>query len=120
MSVTQLKDGRWLCLYPKGKDKTRPTTLKKYFGRGPGAEREAWEFNRALGLDERKVKSTPTITELADDYLDYKEARMTPVTYDNTIIRLDGVVLPFFGSMMAHSLTFEKLDSFISGRERKA
>jgi len=117
MSVTQLKDGRWICQYPKGKDKNRPTTNKKYFGRGPEAEKAAWEFNQSLGLVGRRTRHSPTITELSDDYLDHKENRMTISTYDNTCIRLEKSVLPFFGSMMAHSLTFAKLDEYISIRK---
>ena len=50
MSVSQLKDGRWVCQYTKGKNKENPNSNKKYFGRGQKAKNKALSYNASLGF----------------------------------------------------------------------
>ncbi len=117
MSVTQLKDGRWLCRYPKGKNPDKPGSNKSYFGRGEDAERAAWEFNASLGLGARRVRQSLTFTDLANEYLTAKQNSMTDSTYEDACIRLEKILNPYFGSSMAHNITFEKLDSYVNSRK---
>ena len=69
MSVHQLKDGRWIVRHGIGADPERPTTNKKYFGRGPEAQQAAWEFNLSLGLGKKITRTSPSFVELCNDYL---------------------------------------------------
>jgi len=118
MSVHQLKDGRWIVRYQKGKDKARPTTNKKYFGRGPEAERAAIEFNLSLGLGARKTTSSPTFTELCNSYLEAKANTMADSSYRNLYIKLERIIVPRIGNMQAHQIVPTVLDQYVAGRSR--
>lgn len=119
MSVHQLKDGRWLCQYPKGRDTTRPTTNKKYFGRGHKAEREAHSFNASLGLGKKGEKETPFFVELCNTYYVAKSATLAKSTYEANTNKLRQIILPRIGHRMAHSLTPAALDAYVAERAQK-
>lgn len=119
MSVTQLKDGRWLCRHPKGKNPKKPSSTKEYFGRGADAERNAWHFNDNLGLGKLKATTAATLTELSNEYLAAKEFSMTTSSYDSVCDILETVILPYLGSYMAHNITPAVLDSYIKKRRTK-
>lgn len=90
MSVTQLKDGRWLCRYPKGKNPENPNSTKKYFGRGLDAEQRAIAFDIALGLGKNTVNSGATFVELTNDYLRSKQhGGMAESTFDKACYKLE-------------------------------
>ncbi len=118
MSVHQLKDGRWLCRYPKGKDPDRPKTNKKYFGRGVDAERAAHEFNEMLGLEKKKVQRSPVFLELVNEYLSAKEHTIAKSTFTNFCIKMEGVISPRIGHIQVHKLTPAKMDEYVSERSK--
>lgn len=119
MSVEQLKDGRWLCRYPKGKDSDRPTTSKKYFGRGPEAEQAALEYNASMGLGIRKTRQSPTFTELANEYLTAKKHSLTNLGFEKICNRVGNTIIPFFGDVQAHNINYHLLDKFVAKRRKK-
>ena len=47
MSVSCLKDGRWVCRYV---DKATKKGKFEYFGRGLAAEKAAYDYDESLGL----------------------------------------------------------------------
>jgi integrase len=116
VSVTQLKDGRWLCRYPKGKNTAKPNSTKKYFGRGREGEQKAIAFNVALGLGEKATMQGVTFTELANDYLRAKEATLAPSTFSDTCRRLEKILLPYFGKDIAQTISQKQLDAYVSER----
>ncbi len=116
MSVHQLKDGRWVCRYPKGKDKSRPNSSTKYFGRDDDAEKAAWAFNSSIGLGTRKTASSPTFTELSNAYIDARKTSMAASTFENVVVKLEKTILPEIGSTMAHNITPARLDQYVQAR----
>lgn len=119
MSVEQLKDGRWVCRYPKGKNPEKSNGTKSYFGRGAQGEQKAWELNESLGLGKRKTTSAPTLTELANEYTTAKEFSMTPGSFEDVCQRLEAVILPYLGNYMAHNITHRVLDEYVKKRRTK-
>lgn len=47
MAVAKIKDGRWICYW---RDRQTKKLIRKYFGRGYGAEAAAKKFHNSLGL----------------------------------------------------------------------
>ena len=121
MSIHQLKDGRWVVRYPKGRDPERPTTNKRYFGRGQDAEAAAIAFNESLGLSGRKKqrRSSPTFTELCNAYLAAKVHTMAATSYDNLWTKLERIIVPAIGHLQAHAITHQVLDRYVSSRAGK-
>lgn len=119
MSVHQLKDGRWVCRHPPGKDAERPTATARYFGRGDAGRAAAEAFNLQIGLGRDTVKtSSPFFAELVDSYLDAKEASLAETTKDRLIVRMDGIILPDFGNAMAHDINPARLDAYVARRRK--
>jgi len=118
MSVHQLPDGRWLCRYPKGKDPSRPTTNKKYFGRSSDDKRQAAEFNDSLALGQGKAITTPVFADLAIEYMEAKRASLTSSSYAATMVKLEKTICPIIGNDQAHQLTPSKLDKYVSVRSK--
>lgn len=121
MSVHQLKDGRWIVQHQKGKDPDRPTANKKYFGRGPEAERAARDHDAALHADSRRKAASPPsprFVDLANEYLMAKKLTMTPVNWQLTVDKMRLVILPIIGQMMAHELTLQQIDTYADTRAR--
>ena len=61
MSVFQLKDGRWVCGFRKGRDPERPNSTRRSFGRGKQAKEAAEQFNnkyleRVVSCGSRRVE----------------------------------------------------------------
>jgi integrase len=117
MSVNQLKDGRWICQYEKGKDKLRPTTNKKYFGRGDEALHLALAYNDSLGLGKGNIAATsPIFSELTNAYLNARRTSMTASTYEAVSVKMEKTILPLIGCTMAHKLTPDYLDQYVLNR----
>ncbi|SDP70021.1 tyrosine-type recombinase/integrase [Desulforhopalus singaporensis] len=119
MSVHKLKDGRWICRYPKGKDLDRPNTNKKYFGRGPEAEAAAIEYNASLDLGHRIVQKSPLFVELVNTYMEAKEHSLAPSSFNNLAIKMNGVIIPELGQTMIHNINAARLDKYVSKRARQ-
>lgn len=115
MSVHQLKDGRWICHYEKGKDLDRPESTRRYFGRGLEAERNAREFDLALHYKPEKTYS-PLFIELANEYLEDRRMSMSRVGWDLAVEKLRRTILPLIGHEMAHSLTPQAITQYASTR----
>ena len=119
MSVHQLKDGRWLCRYPVGKDPDRPRSTTKYFGRGADGEKAANEFNAVLGLGiNRTVQRSPQFVELVNAYFAAKESTIAKSSFENLRIKMEGIILPELGAIQVHNITPEKLDQYVSKRSQ--
>lgn len=117
MSVEQLKDGRWLCRYPRGKDTDRPESTKRYFQRGVEGESQAIAYNESLGLGTRvKAQRSPLFSELINTYWMAKKHTMRPSTLKNfqTIVRAK--IAPALGQYQIHQITPERLDQYVSER----
>lgn len=118
MSIHQHPDGRWLVRYPKGKDSSRPSTNKKYFPRGDAGYQEAVAYNADLGLGPRKVKRSPLFVELVNEYLSSREHSLAKSSLDNLLIKMEGVILPRIGKLMAHTITPGQLDRYAADRAK--
>ncbi|KJR96711.1 MAG: hypothetical protein VR65_27045 [Desulfobulbaceae bacterium BRH_c16a] len=91
----------------------------KYFGRGPEAKREAEKSNLSLGLGSKIVQQeSPLFIELANSYLTAREHIMAKSSYENLCIKMEGVIFPELGQEMAHRLTPDRLDQYVSTRAR--
>ena len=121
MSVYQLKDGRWVCGYPKGRDPERPKSTVKYFGRGPEALRQAEAFNLKLGLGPKNrnvIRERRSFIELVNAYMLSKEHSMAASSFDVLRIRMEGVILPILGREAADNINGNMLDRYISIRAK--
>lgn len=118
MSVHRLKDGRWICKYAIGKNPANPHGTRTYFGRGGDGEIAAHALNNELGLGGRQVVSTPTFMELANAYFDARTGIIAKSTAARWGVRMDHVIIPEFGEMMAHEITPKALDQYVAKRSK--
>ncbi len=121
MSVHQLKDGRWVVRYRKGKNPSAPDSTAVYFGRGEDGRREAEALNNLLGfgLAMTSKQQSPTFVELLNQYHMAKDASLAATTIARLTVRMKGTILPEIGNLMAHELTAERLDRYVAGRRAK-
>jgi integrase len=115
MSVHCLPDGRWIC---KHREPGQPKSTKKYFGRGPAAERAANDFNDSLGLGVRRLVRTPLFYELAMAYSEAKAGIITATTAHRWGVAMAGTILPRIGHIMAHDITPAFLDGYVADRAK--
>ena len=117
MSVHQLPDGRWICKFPAGTIPGQPRKNKEYFGRGPDAERAAWQRNDELGLGAARGKpAAPIFFDLTRQYLDARRNAITKSTYESLILKLTRVILPALGELQVHEITPAVLDRYVAER----
>lgn len=116
MSVHQLKDGRYVCRYPKGKDPEKPESTAKYFGRGEEGRIAAHQFNESLGLSTRHLQNSPLFVELVNAYLNARKHQIAETTMSRMCVRMEGTILPAMGQSMAHSITHDFLDRYVATR----
>ncbi|MBU1568860.1 MAG: site-specific integrase [Proteobacteria bacterium] len=119
MSVYKMADGRWLVQHLKGKDPARPNANKKYFGRGEAGEKAAMEFNASLGLgagSSKRVQKSPQFVELVNAYIKARENIIAKSSLENLIIKMQGVILPALGDLMAHQISTTCLDDYVATR----
>jgi len=115
MSVHQLKDGRWICQYEKGKDRDRPESIRKYFGRGVGAEIKARAFDKMLHA-KKSAPTSPTFMQLAEEFYSAKQQVLAATTKDRWMVRMRGTVLPDLGACLAHEITPGRLEKYAADR----
>jgi len=116
MTVSQLKDGRWVCEYPRGRNPEAPDRKRSYFGRGPEAEAQAWALNARLGLgtSRQQPSACPTFAALAEQYMSASLAREG--SWERTYNRLAAVIVPLIGGMLANEVTETSLSRYILHR----
>ena len=117
MSVAQLKDGRWICRFPRGKDKANPNKICKYFGRGDEAELKAHEFNRHLGLGDNKESSEgKTFDECATIYLNAKINKISKKGFDTAFMHIHKHLSPFLGNLPIMRINDKLIDEYVNNR----
>ena len=121
MSVHQLKDGRWIVHYrdPAHRDKWK----REYFGRGLEAEQRARARNKELDLGPYTSR-TPregavTFRDLAESYLQAKQAHMAATSIEALWYKLSGVICPEIGETEALRLTAHRMDQYVAKRLRR-
>jgi integrase len=118
MAITKKPDGRWACVYyENGRQRWR------YFGRGLEAQAAARAFDdelKAAGrIRPQRRRSTafsPSVTELANAYLEAKRATLPPASQRALFHKLKSVILPIIGDHKAIRLTPAKVDSYVQKR----
>lgn len=116
MAVSRLPDGRWVVYY---NDKSSGRRIKEYFGRGIDAEKAARQRNDALGYGLRLPPSpihSPTVTELAQEYITARGATMAPASLLALSTKLAAVILRHLGHLRAAALTHARLDRYVAER----
>ncbi len=119
MSVHQLKDGRWICRHPKGKDPERPEAIARYFGRDEAGRQAAHAFNDALGFTTRQgcaKQHSPSFAELVNAYTLARKDTLARSSFENFCIKMEKIILPEIGDTMAHAITPTRLDAYVSAR----
>lgn len=119
MSVTKLKDGRWIVYYV---NPAPPPRLKReYFGRGASAQLAAEKRNTELHLQPRKTQkntsSGPLFMELAADYASFRD--FSPNSLQMLLIRLEANILPAIGNVPALKLSYIDMDRYVRLRRAK-
>jgi integrase len=118
MSVTQKTDGRWaVVFYENGRQRW------KYFGRGIEAEAAARQFDAELKKSgsigpykKRSAVFSPRLDELAEAYLESKNATLPRASQRNLIYKLSSVILPALGHIQAMRISDRALDRYIQDR----
>jgi integrase len=117
MSVHLKPDGRWFAVWI---DHAVGKQLRRYFGRGPDAERLARDFdasNPARRYDRRTPPpGSTTFAELANAYSESRLGIMEKVSLDNWLWKMKGVIFPAIGHLPAMEITPERLDRYVSER----
>lgn len=117
MSVHTKPDGRWFAVWidPQTKKQRR-----KYFGRGPDAERDAREFDTttpARKYDRRTPEpDSATFAELANAYAESRLGIMEQVSLENWLYKMRGIIFPAIGSLRALDITPAQLDRYVAAR----
>ena len=116
MSVSCLKDGRWVCRFYDATGKGKA----KYFGRGLEAEKAAHSFNESLDIRPMK-KRTPArgsayFRDLVQVYTEAKMGINSESTLDNFLLKMKGVIMPEIGATQAIRLTTHRLDQYVTKR----
>ena len=115
MSVHQLKDGRWIARYKSGGKE-----IKKYFGRGLEAEKQARQFNDSLDLRTWKRRtpapSSALVDDLAEEYIKSRLAINQKSTIDNLMVKWEKIISPQIGHLQAINLTEHRMDQYVNKR----
>ncbi|MFZ3047446.1 MAG: site-specific integrase, partial [Desulfatirhabdiaceae bacterium] len=121
MSVTQLKDGRWIVQYPNPDKGEKPRLIREYFGRGPSARLKAEQRDSDLSLKQTRPKavddSEPRFYELAAEYLKYKNFSANSSKHAG--IRQKANILPLLGPTPAIKLTYTDMDRYVIERRQQ-
>lgn len=116
MSVHQLKDKRWIVQY---RDKETGKLKREYFGRGPEAEKEAFDRNRKLDLREYKRIAeghSAFFVDLVNAYAAAKVGIVQETSLINFMWKMDGIILPELGHIRAMNITPKRMDQYINKR----
>jgi len=118
MSVHQLKDGRWIVQF---REDDSGKLKRKYFGRGPEAEKAAFKHNDQLGLRPYKRVAqghSAFFNDLVNSYADSRVGIVQETTLVNFMWKMDGVILPELGHIRAMNLTPARIDKYVKKRVR--
>ena len=121
MSVSQLKDGRWIVQYPNPDKDKKPRLVREYYGRGYAAKMRAEKRDRELGLRStcprrKHQESGPTFKEIAAEYCQKKQvAKVTRYALES---RLRSSILPAIGTISAIRMTPDIMDAYVAKRTR--
>jgi len=115
LSVSCLKDGRWVVQHEPGRDPERPASRKRYFGRGAAAEAEARAWNDQIHRKEKR-SSSPRFVEICNAFLEAKQHTLAATTMARLLVRLRGTILPEIGQLMAGEITPAWLDRYAAAR----
>ena len=116
MSVSRLRDGRWIVQHQdQGK------TVRRYFGRGSEAEAQARQLQAEIGLRRYAPRSRPGITfrDLTQAYLDARATAMEESSLDRLFTKLDTRIIPALGTLPAAAISAEVIDAYIQTRSGK-
>ena len=116
MSVHQLKDGRW---FAQRRDKDTGKLKREYFGRGPEAEKAAFERNGELDLRGYKKAvqgHSAFFVDLANEYAAAKMGNNQESTLVKLMYKMDRIILPILGHVRAMNITPKKIDAYIKTR----
>ena len=94
----------------------------KYFGRGPEAEKEAFDRNNELGLREyNRIAQghSAFFDDLVNAYADSRSAIIQETTLVNFMWKMDGVILPELGHVRAMNVTPKSIAKVIPIKNRK-
>lgn len=121
MAVAKTKDGRWYCYYDIRDESGRKRRKKEYFGRGAAGEVAAWRRNDALGLGQgsgrrKKRPNDITFAQISKEY--FGSRQFSEKSRRELKIRLESILLPFFGHLPATSITHGDLDRYIKWRRK--
>lgn len=120
MSILQLKDGRWIVEYKKGKNPDDPNRTREYFGRGVQAEQKARVRDEALHPKSYRAAGphleSPTFGKLAVAYLKSRESKNERTTHAARYPKFKSIILPNLGATPVRELTKERLDLYVKMR----
>jgi len=119
MSVSQLKDGRWICQYPN--PNPPPRLKREYFGRGIEGESLARARNNSLGLRSMGRRGQPnseiiTFETLVDMYLTARLGHIEGTTLERLIIKLRKIILPEIAKLDWRRITHYRIDQYVKKR----
>jgi integrase len=92
---------------------------RKYFkGTGPLVMAAAEAFNASVVQTIDRLMTSPTITELVNEYMTMKQPKMSPVSFHNLLLKMERVILPALGDFMAINLPLKILDNYVATRSK--
>jgi integrase len=123
MSVSQLKDGRWIVYFRPGTLPDDPKRTREYFGRGLEGERMARDRDDELHRLHLRAwtRRTPRshslrFEQLVQPYVDSKMGSMSSSTRDRFLQKMASVILPIIGPLRALNMTPDRMDRYVIER----
>lgn len=113
MSVSRLKDGRWIVQIPRGRSPDGRT--REYFGRD--GEAAARARNAELGLG-GGASLGPTFAEVLEAYYLSRQHTNEPRTVEGLYYKLKSIIIPMLGHLPASAITPARIDDYIAQRCR--
>ncbi len=116
MAVFQHKDGRWFIHGRPGHLPDEPKRTRQYFGRGASGESQARAKDSTLISRRPSAKGSdgPRFAELAAAYLVAKN--FCDKSHRELMIRLEAIIGPAVGNLIALRITEGDLDRFVAWR----
>lgn len=115
MSVHKTPDGRWFVRYAKGKNELDQNRTREYFGHGLEGERKARERQHEL-FGSKTNTTSPMLSTLATEYLAARGPTMAKSSLASLKIKIEKIILPFFGRYRAIEITPTLIDRYVAAR----